>query len=177
MRQLLNGWETDSSPGAGVSRWPWRDAGDEENGRWTRSINVGVALDMWENRIELPFTVLCLRGAGHVQLLDCLENFCRPDDEQVPVFCDKNVSDCLKALIHVLREAIMLINTSKKNVREETPKAQLFAGFTANNSECCETSTATSTDHPAVTHYPSQWDIRLVHRIIAEIFIIFYNKQ
>lgn len=73
-----------------------------------RSIGDGVALNVRGKCTGLCSAPLICRGAGHVQWLDCLENFGRLDDEDVPVFGDKNASGRLRALIHVRREAIML---------------------------------------------------------------------
>ena len=81
-----------------------------------------------------------LRGLVDVQLFDRLENFRKLDD--APVAFDENVSDRLRTLMQVRRDAIMLRLERKDCAAGRTVKSKK-SGCTmrySDNSKVCETS-------------------------------------
>jgi hypothetical protein len=105
-----------SSPGLGVSRWPWRGVGVDEN--WRVVWRIGVKAFLWATRHDdvLRFASLIPRCDVAVQLLDLLENFRRLDD--APVALDENPSERARRLMQVRRDAMMLDVKERRAGRE-----------------------------------------------------------
>jgi hypothetical protein len=95
-----------SSPGFGVSRWPWRGVGVEENWRVVWKIGTNAVLRRIRHDDVLRFASLIPRCDVAVPLLDLLENFRRLDDALDAL--DENPLDWASTLIQVRRDAMML---------------------------------------------------------------------
>jgi hypothetical protein len=104
---------TDSSPGFGGSRWPWRGIGVDENCRWCRRVDDVDAFATLNECCEALRRASLIPRCAVVELLDRLEKFRILNDAPVVDF-DEKVSDRLRRLTHARIAAMMYRNQGKE---------------------------------------------------------------